>query len=487
MKLFTCLTSLAGVSVAGLMCIVSGCIPPIPRDALVLTQTPRAAQQESVRDELDARYPYGSRIVVACGSPIFKVIRVLSEGLIAAGEPVISADGRRLVFAGKASPEADWQIYEAGMTDGKPRALTAVNGGAKDPALLPDGSLLYVAPVQKLAIGQSTGRIAELYAFSFSGTVRQLTFSSTSVSDPTVLADGRILFAAAQPGNTNHFQAGLALYTINNDGTEISAFAGQHDEPRLVWRPRQLEDGRIVFVEAQPGDSFTAQTVRSARPFGGRGPLLPDFKGRIYSVQPAANGDLLVCAGPAAAAGNPEFSCAVFRLAGGGQDLGVPLLADADWNTIEALQASASRRPMGRLSNVDPSHTTGQILCLDANKTSCHSGDQPCTGRAKRIRVFTIGPSAVRSNLGEVAVQADGSFMAEVPADRPLGFEALDDQGAVLRRDPAMVWVRPGENRSCIGCHEPHNHSPKNFRPLAVRAPVPRLGGDSGKLAQNSL
>ena len=78
--------------------------------------------------------------------------------------------------------------------------------------------------------------------------------------------------------------------------------------------------------------------------------------------------------------------------------------------------------------------------------------------------------------LGEVPVQADGSFLAEVPADMPLGFETLDENGRVLRREAPMIWVRPAENRSCIGCHEPHNRSPHNHRPLAVNAPIPCLG-----------
>jgi hypothetical protein len=75
------------------------------------------------------------------------------------------------------------------------------------------------------------------------------------------------------------------------------------------------------------------------------------------------------------------------------------------------------------------------------------------------------------SALGEVPVQADGSFLAEVPADVPIGFEALDENGRVLRHEAPMIWVRPAENRSCIGCHEPHNRSPHNHRPLAVNAP----------------
>ena len=76
--------------------------------------------------------------------------------------------------------------------------------------------------------------------------------------------------------------------------------------------------------------------------------------------------------------------------------------------------------------------------------------------------------------------------MAEVPADVPLGFDALDEQGRVLRHEPPLIWVRPGENRSCIGCHEPHNHSPRNLRPLAVEIPAPKLPGEPAKLAQST-
>jgi hypothetical protein len=66
--------------------------------------------------------------------------------------------------------------------------------------------------------------------------------------------------------------------------------------------------------------------------------------------------------------------------------------------------------------------------------------------------------------------------MAEVPSDIPLGFETMDAAGEVLMRLPPTVWVRPGENRSCVGCHEPHNRSPRNIRPLAAQQPPVRLG-----------
>jgi hypothetical protein len=162
--------------------------------------------------------------------------------------------------------------------------------------------------------------------------------------------------------------------------------------------------------------------------------------------------------------------------------LGKALFSDPAWDSFEVMEVAASPSPMGRLSTVDPTKQTGQILCLNVNYTTYDTNHR--TAPATHVRVVAEPAAGKLRVLGEVPLQADGSFMAEVPADVPLGLEALDDQGHMLRRLSPMIWVRPGENRSCIGCHEPPNHAPSNHRPLAVRAPVPRLTLDNPSWAQ---
>jgi hypothetical protein len=356
-----------------------------------------------------------------------------------------------------------------------------------DPALLPDSSLLYVSPVPKITTSNSGSNRTSLYVQALRTKPRQLTFSAASVSSPTVLSDGRILFISSQPSAVGSARIGCCLYTINNDGTEISAFAGQHDQPISIQRPRQLEDGRIVFLVSDPDDSQVrkAECILSARPFCGRVPLLPHLPARICSVEPSPSGELLICAEPDPTANNSSRSFGVFRVSSTAIAVDGPVWLDPAWDTIESVSATASRRPMGRLSNVDLNRKTGQILCLDANNTTYGSDKNGHGTKASRIRIFTETAEGTRARLGEVELQADGSFMAEIPADIPLGFEALDEAGQVLRHAEPLIWIRPGENRSCIGCHEPHNHSPRNSRPLAVRVPVPQLLGQLSKLAQN--
>ena len=92
-----------------------------------------------------------------------KKIHALSAGMIAAGEPVVSHDGSRVVFAAKAAQGADWQIYEVKLSGNAIKPLTAAPGGAMNPALLADGSLLYVSPVPKAGASNSFGRTPAIY------------------------------------------------------------------------------------------------------------------------------------------------------------------------------------------------------------------------------------------------------------------------------------------------------------------------------------
>lgn len=455
----------------------SGCSKPVPEDAMVVTVVPRSVQPTSCLDEMDLRYPAGTRILLVSGSA-GKVIRVLSGNLLAAGEPVVAHNGKRIVFAGKSSLDAPWQIYEANRDHGGIKALTSTKGGAKDPALLGDGTLIYVSPVAAVS-SNNPPVIAQLYAQSAAAPVRQLTFASSSVADPTVLSDGRIMFVTSGP---NKSSTNTALYTINNDGTEITAFSGQHDAVGRLRHPRELPNHRVVFITG-PFATLTsiAQVVSTARPFTSRTPLLSNATAAVSCVEAAANGDWLLCARPEC--DSPKMSSySVFRVNPAAGALGKPVFTDSDWDVYEAAPLQGRPRPMGRISNVEPNHSTGQILCLNINDTTLPEG-----GTAKRVRIVsTTGSSGKEHVLGDIEVQPDGSFMAEVPANVPLGLEALDESGAVLRREPPFIWVRSGENRACIGCHEAHNHSPKNQRPLAARVAIPRLPAGPISLARTT-
>jgi hypothetical protein len=364
-------------------------------------------------------------------------------------------------------------------------------GGAMDPCVIAHGELVFCSPVPKAGQTWKSSKPAAIYAQRLGGAPRRLTFGASAAVEPTVLADGRILFVSAQPLPANGAALHLALFTVNNDGTEVSGFAGQHDGAALVHRPRELPDGRVAFLAANSdarADALWAECVRTANPFASRGPLFSFPSSRCRSVEPGPADCLLACFETRGLAGRSmSGSYAVYQVPHNAAALGAPRFDDPAWNDIEATCLAPRPQPLGHISAMEPAKKTGTILCLNANFTSYHPAGNGPPPAATKVRVLVGGCDGECDSLGEASLCADGSFMAEVPADTPLGFEALDARGQVLRRLPPTIWARPGENRSCLGCHEPHNRSPSNVRPLAVSAPPVKLGARPAGVALKKL
>ena len=69
--------------------------------------------------------------------------------------------------------------------------------------------------------------------------------------------------------------------------------------------------------------------------------------------------------------------------------------------------------------------------------------------------------------LGTVPVEEDGSAYFEVPADRFVYFQLLDENRMMVQSMRSGTIVRPGETIGCVGCHDNRRQtSPR--RPLSV-------------------
>jgi hypothetical protein len=480
-----------GCGGVGMLVIVvglfSGCGRSVPEGSLILTQVPISIAETFVaRDLMELRYPPGTRIALAEKQGDWRQLRVLSADLLAAGSPVLSACGERVLFTGKARGAADWQIYETRLKSGKPRQLSTMPGGAMDPAYLPDGRFLFSSPVPSTTESPGSREAPAIYAQSLEGgKAEQLTFGLAGAMASTVLADGRVLFASG--GAASVTVTNQSLFTVNNDGTELTGYAGQHDGAVQVWRPRELPDGRIVFLSADWGSAPVegrVEQVFTARPYSSRAPALAGVSWPIRSIEPTGNGGVWVTARDPGADGQGRY--AVHRILEACGELGEPWFDHPEWHEVEAVGVVARKVPMGRLSTIKPEYSTGMFLCLDANDTSYVDSDGTVP-LATHIRLSIAGTEDQVHPLGVVPVLADGSFLVEVPADRAIGFEALDKEGQVLRRVAPIVWLRPGENRACVGCHEPHNMAPDNRRPLAVKERVVPLSVLLESIAQTGV
>ncbi len=83
---------------------------------------------------------------------------------------------------------------------------------------------------------------------------------------------------------------------------------------------------------------------------------------------------------------------------------------------------------------------------------------------------------------GVVPVEEDGSAHFYVPANRNIYLQALDGDYMELQRERTYVNYMPGERRSCVGCHDTPNDTPRGRQgaPLAMGGPPAMPGPQPG-------
>jgi hypothetical protein len=150
------------------------------------------------------------------------------------------------------------------------------------------------------------------------------------------------------------------------------------------------------------------------------------------------------------------------------------LEAAPEMNFVEPAMVAVRTPPRQFPSALVPTRTTGNLLCLNAKASK-----ESVSGDVRTVRVFTKGPGDTQVPLGQAGVEPDGSFYVEVPADKPLRIQLLDAKGGIVRAERGWFWMRPSEQRVCVGCHTGPERAPENKTPgilLKTQIPEKLLG-----------
>jgi formylglycine-generating enzyme required for sulfatase activity len=81
----------------------------------------------------------------------------------------------------------------------------------------------------------------------------------------------------------------------------------------------------------------------------------------------------------------------------------------------------------------------------------------------------------VKRLLGTVKVEQDGSAMFKIPANTTISLQPLDKQGRALQLFRSWLVAMPGEELSCIGCHEAPSEPPVTNKTIASGSPPQRI------------
>lgn len=445
-------------------------------------------------------------------------VRVLTAEFADAADPCVSFDGQRVLFAGRREPGAGCEIWVMAVDGSRKEQVTRGLADAREPAWLPPaavnapafdvkvGWIAFTSTAAGVADERGRGALANLYAASLEpvgergAIVWRTTYGLGGDRTPTVLADGRVLFSS-------WLREGYGLMTISWAGEDLNPFFGVADGPVSQLSACELPETRdVVFVEVD-GDAAAAGgrlvSVSMRRPLHTRRVLADDGAWRTPARLP---GGALAAAWQAP--GGASFGLYRVDLATGQR--GEPLYDDPAWHEVSPAAAAARPLPQGRIPMVDFASVldvqgferAGQLQCLNV-----YDSDRPelagaAPGRVRSARlvagqplplaevaqpppVAVAGqwpPPCVRTRpLGVVPVEADGSFYANLAGDVPFYIETLDAAGAVVGTMRAWTWVRAGDQRGCVGCHEDRELAPQNRTTDALRRarPVSLTGADA--------
>ena len=421
------------------------------------------------------------------------------------GEPEVSWDGTQIVFTRRGETDPWWHVWKIGV-DGS--GLTQLTDGpyhAVSPAWMADGRIVFASSRAGLRDEYHGYPCTTLHVMNADGSnPTPLAMNIGRDNEPSVGLDGRLYFSRLEVFYSRN-KTELTLHATHPDGTKDVVLYGP--ERRVFWRdlnhgprtpadgqeaplthrvlrmtqPQMMPDGRNIVVVTQGGLIFVGKSRLEER-F-----VSPDNKKRAYTTPfPLPDGRLL-CASTLKTPNREEVDLGLFLLDPETQKL-EPIYNDPATADFEPRPIMPRPAPPQRPVTADNHAYSGTFFC-----SSVFSTQEPqVRPKGRFVRLIeaqpVIGRHSTHTNpmevwqnhggthtriLGTAPLAPDGSFYAEAPADRLLHFQVLDSDRRVVGNQRTWISVRPGEQKSCVGCHEHPNTTTTDLDPAAIhRKPV---------------
>ena len=434
------------------------------------------------------------------------VVRTLLEdrtGVIR--DPDVSYEGDRILFAWKKSDRLDdYHLHEMDLTSGKVRQLTSGLGFADyEGAYLPGGDLVLNSTRCVQAVDCFFTEVSNFYTCDRNGRfLRRLGFDQVHTNYPTVTEDGRVLYTRWEYNDRGQVFT-QPLFQMNPDGTGQTEYYGNNSYfPTSLLHARQIpgtskvlaiaaghhtqQMGKLIVLDPSLGrqEAAGAHLVAPVRKTPAVREDTYGQEGELWQYPyPLSETDYLVTYNPWGSGRQPLLFAVYFMTIDGRREL---LAHDPQ---VSCNQPVPLHRPVPhrRPRATDYGRETGTFYVQDVYAGSGLAGVP--RGKAKKLRVIALDfrPTVVGGNhnsgeagmgfvatpvavaqgsweaktvLGETPICADGSAFFTAPARTPLFFQVVDDQGYVIQTMRSWSTLQPGENASCVGCHEPKSSTP---------------------------
>ena len=401
-----------------------------------------------------------------------------------------------------------WQVCEIHSGGGGFRQLTPSVADVHnyDAIYLPNGEIIFLSTAPMQGVPCNAGVIVGMmYKMDANGGhIRQLTFEQDHDYTPSILNNGRVLYLRWDYTDTPHIWNRL-LMSMNPDGTGQMEYYGANSYwPNAMFFARAIpnEQTKVVCIvtghhEGRVGDLVILDPAQGRQEADG---VVQRIPGRGQKVVPRLEDKLTEHDWPkflhpwplndkyflVACKPEPDSLWGIYLV-----DVFDNMTLVKEEEGVALLEpVPLVKRPKPPIieDKIQPTSKDALVYMEDVYSGPGLRGVP--RGTVKRLRLFTYyfayqklagidhrvgsdGPWEAKRVLGTVPVEADGSALFHVPAKTPISFQPLDAEGKAVALMRSWMTAMPGENVSCVGCHDRQSVAPPgmNQRLALTRAP----------------
>jgi len=366
------------------------------------------------------------------------------------------------------------------------------------PCYLPDDRIAFTSTRTGGLVMCFSSYIDTLHTMNADGSdIRSISVNNQNEFDPAVLPDGRILYGRWEYVDKTALYM-QSLWTVNPDGSDETAlFANNLAKPTAVLDARPVPGSRLVVAALTPHNGQAVGAIAMIDPKVGKNSLsaitnfTPEYATEMdqgLKKGPSdpwpLSEDLVLIANNSEKHGSHGVIEMVDRY--GFRSV---IHQDADISCYSPMLVKPRKRPPVKRSRIQPDQPgrflvhdiyqgmdgieRGRVKWLRVIETTSRISGIPPGGRwwNQAFLASWQGSYDVKRFLGVVPVEADGSVLFEAPVGMAIYFQALDEDRRMIQSQRTFVQSVAGVTRSCMGCHvKEDNAAPINTRdvPLAL-------------------
>ncbi len=432
------------------------------------------------------------------------------DGLIR--DPDVNFDGKRIVFSMRQDIQDDYKLYEMNADGSGLTQLTFAKGVADiDPFYLADGDIGFSSTREPKYCMCNIHIMANLFRMKPDGAnIEQIGKNTLFEGHGSLMPDGKILYDRWEYVDRN-FGDAQGLWTVGPDGSNHA----------LYWGNNTPAPGGVIDGRAIPGTDRMLCIFTSChdRPWGalaildrrlgldGRGPVVRTWPPEAANMATTEGNELWdATLGMPVKYEDPyplnDRYILCSRMTGQGEQMGIYLVDVFGNEFLLHVEGAGCYDPMPLGARLCPPVIPSRKSYREADKDGfCYVQDVYLgthmqgveRGTVKYLRVVETGEKRFWTNpawggqgverpamnwhdftnkriLGTVPVEEDGSASFQAPAGRFFYFQLLDQDGMMVQSMRSGMFVQPGEQIGCVGCHESRLAAPPATKSKALKA-----------------